>query len=216
MCSGSPTRRRACEDNYEDQQDQSDIAGKQKEAEVERQQEPITASALANRTPEEKQAQSPQGCGKDRGTEVRARHSEGGNADHQQYCENCVSCADNAAAKSEHCPVGDDNAGLRQSIKAETAADPESNLAQPECQGRSEIAAEDEFSTNRQQQRHIPWRGAVKNSGDQGPERGLRQRSGPEDHCRASTQEFNKQGNVMHWPARGYEGGNRAGIKKPR
>jgi hypothetical protein len=31
----------------------------------------------------------------------------------------------------------------------------------------------------------------------------LRERHGPKHHRRAATQEFDKQGDVMHWPGRG-------------
>ena len=116
--------------------------------------------------------------------------------------------ADDGAAESEHGPISDDDAGLRQRIETETAGHLEGHLAEPKRQGRPEIAAKHEFVANSEEQRHVPGRGAVKQRRDQGPKRGLRQRHGPEHHRRAAAQEFNKQGDVMHWPGRGENYGN--------
>ena len=111
--------------------------------------------------------------------------------------------ADDGAAKCEYRPIRDDDAGLRQCIKAETAGQPIGDLAKPECQRRTKIAAEHKFMADGEQQRHVAWRRAVKKAGDQGPKHGLRQRHGPKHHRRAPAQEFDKQGDVMHWPGRG-------------
>src|SRR6185295_12686261 len=175
----------------------------QEQTKIESKQKPIATPALTDRAPVEKQTQRPQWRSQNRRTKIRAGHCKGGNADHQQDGEDCVPRTDNAAPKDEHRPIGQNNAGLRQRIKAEAPGYPESYLAQPKGQRRSEIAAEHEFAANCEQQRHVARRSAVKDRWNQRPKRGLRQRSGPEHYRRASAQKFNKQGDVMHWPARG-------------
>ena len=86
--------------------------------------------------------------------------------DHQQHGQNRVAHADDRAAEREHRPIGEDDAGLRQSIEPEGAGDPEGDFTEPERQRRPEIAAEHEFMADGQQHRHFAGRRAV----EQAPE----------------------------------------------
>ena len=72
--------------------------------------------------------------------------------------EHRVARADDAAAEREHRPIGDDDAGLRQRVEPERAGDAERDLAQPEGERRPEIAAEQVFMTDGEQQRHVAGR----------------------------------------------------------
>ena len=196
-----PRAARQREHDQQRDQDQPDIARQQQQAEIEREQEPVAALAFADRAPVVQQRQRPQRRRQHGRAEIRARHREGGDADHQQHGEHRVARADDAAAEREHRPVGDDDAGLRQRVEPEGAAEAERDLAEPERQRRPEIAAEHEFVADGEQQRHLAGRRAVEQRGHQRPQRGLRQRHGPEHHRRAPAQEFDDQGDVMHWPA---------------
>ena len=110
--------------------------------------------------------------------------------------------ADNGAAEGEHRPIRRNDAGLRQEIETETAGNAESDFTQPERQRRSEIAAEAEFVAYGQQDRHIARRRAVEQRRQRHPERALRERHAPEHQPRPSAQEFDDQGDVMHWLGR--------------
>ena len=94
------------------------------------------------------QRQRPERRRQDGRAEIHARHREDGDPHHEQHGEHRVAGADDRAAKREHRPIGDDDAGLRQQIEPEDAGDAEGDLAQPECQRRPEIAAEQEFVTD--------------------------------------------------------------------
>ena len=201
------------EDDHQRDEDEPDVAREQQQAEIERQQKPGAAPALAHRAPIVQQRQRPERRRHHRGAEIRARHREGGDADHQQHREHGVARADDAAAEREHGPIGDDDAGLRQRVEPERAGDAEGGLAQPEGQRRPEIAAEHEFMADGEQHRHVAGRRAVEQRRHQGPQEGLRQRGGPEHHRRAPAQEFDDQGDVMHWPGRDEFSGDAPGSR---
>ncbi len=196
-----PARGGKREHQHRGDQDQPDITGEQQQTEIERQQEPIAAFAFADRAPVMQQRQRPQRRSQNRGTEIRARHRKSRHTDHQQYREHRVARADDAAAKRENRPIGDYDTALRQRVEPQGTRQTKRNFAHPERQRRPEITAQDEFVAYGQQQRHFAGRRAVEQRRHQRPYRGLCERHGPEHRRRAAAQEFDNQGNVMHWPA---------------
>ena len=90
------------EDDHQPDEDQAGIARQQQQAEIERQQEPGAAPALAHRAPIMQQRQRPERRRHHRRAEIRARHREGGDADHQQHGQHRVARADDGAAEREH------------------------------------------------------------------------------------------------------------------
>ncbi len=157
----APRRRGEREYDEQHEQDHADIARQQQQAEIDRQQEPVAARALAGGAPVVQQRQRPERRGQDRRAEIHARHREGGDAGHQQHRQHGVAHADDRAAEREHRPVGRDDAGLRQHIDAEQAGDAECGLAEPERERRALVAAEQEFVPDGEQQRHFARRRAV-------------------------------------------------------
>ena len=141
------------------------VIGEQQQAEIDAEQEPIAALVLADGAPVMQQRQRPERRRQHAGTEGRARHGEDGDADHQQHGEHRMAGADDGAAEREHRPIGTDDAGLRQHIEPERAGQAEGDFAQPERQRRPEIAAEHEFMPDREQDRHVAGRRAVKQRG---------------------------------------------------
>src|SRR6516164_5469122 len=113
-----------------------------------------------------------------------------------------MTCADNFTAERKDRPISENDARLSQRVEAEASSYTKGDFAKPKCKRRSKIAAEHEFPTYGEHHRHIARRGAVEKRGYQRPKRGLGQRHGPKHNRWASTQEFNKQGNVVHRPAR--------------
>ena len=102
------------EQHHQHDQDDADIVGEQQQAEKQRQQKPGTAFAFADGAPVVQQRQRPQRRGENGGSEIRARHGEYGDAEHQQHPEHRVLGADDRRAEFEHRPVRRDDAGLRQ------------------------------------------------------------------------------------------------------
>src|SRR6185312_10446914 len=153
-----------------------------------------------------------------RRTEVRRRHRKRGNTGHQQHGKHGVARADDRAAQLEHRPISGDHAGLREQIDAECAGNPERDLAEPERERRPEITAEQKFVAYGEENRNVAgWR-AVEYGWDDDPERGLRQRRGPEYGRGTSAQKFDNKRYVMHRPARGEmdKGSPNAGLENER
>ena len=150
------------EDDEQRDQDQPDVTCEQQEAEIERKQEPIAAFAFADRAPIVQQRQCPKRRREHGGAEIRAGHGVGRDADHQEHREHRVARADDAAAEREHRPIRDHDAGLRQRVEPERAGDAERGLAQPEGERRPEIAAEQVFMTDGEQQRYVTGGSRVK------------------------------------------------------
>ena len=175
----------------------------------------MSAPSLSNRAPVAEQRERPQWRGKYGRAEIRAGHGEGCNADHEQHGQHRVPDPDDRLPKGKDGPVGPDDADLRERVKAKYTREAESQFTEPKSQRRSEIAAEYKFVADGEQQRHLAGRRAVEQRRNECPKRSLRECDGPEHHSRAPAQEFNEQGNVMHWPRRGEDRCNRAGIEKP-
>jgi hypothetical protein len=110
------------ERDQEPDQDQADIGGEQKEADLERQNQPVSAPLLADGAPVVQQDQRPQRHGQDHRAEIRGRHREGGDAQHEQHRQRGVLGADDRASQREHRPVGRHHANLRQQVDAEHVA----------------------------------------------------------------------------------------------
>ena len=101
--------------------------------------------------PVEQQHRRPQRHGENRRAEIRRRHREHRNADHQQHGHDGVRSPDDRAAEREYAPIGRDQTNLRKRINAKQSVAAERNLCQPVGERRSEIAIDRKFMTDGEQ-----------------------------------------------------------------
>ena len=184
------------------EQQQPGIGGEEQEPDLDRERDPVAALALAHRAPVVQQDHRPQRHGQRDRPEVRRRHREGRDADHQQHRQRRVLRADDRAAEREHRPVGHHHADLRQQVDAEqaVAGGDIGAFRQPERQRRPEIGAELQLVADREHERHVAGRPGIEQRRHQRPQRRLRQRGDPHRQRRTRAQKLDKNGNVKHGP----------------
>jgi hypothetical protein len=105
--SAQAARNRERKQGKQRDQHQPDITRQKQQAEIEREQKPVTALTLPDRAPVIQQRQGPERRRQDCRTEIHARYCECGNSNHQQYGEHRMARADNRASQGKDRPIGD-------------------------------------------------------------------------------------------------------------
>ena len=195
---GAAARGHGGEQNERAEQDQRGIAGEQQQRCRDAERVPGPAPPLPDRPPVMQQHDCPQCHGENGRAEIRRRHREQRNADHEQHRHGGVRRADDGAAQRKHAPIGRDHANLRQRIDAEQAGETERDLGQPIGQRRPDVAAELEFVTDGEELRQVARGRRIKHHRHDDPNDRLCQRRRPEQQVRARAQRLNVKRNVEY------------------